>query len=247
MAEPILKLTRGVPKTDREWMDVFSKITKHLRVDGDRLVISTPVELPPSAAASVLGRAASTPGAPTDIIAASDGTYLKRTSGVLSFTTIDDDDIPAAIARTADVTDAINHHVAALDPHSQYLLLGETDARYPQATSGTFTAMLTGCTTSPTGTCRYVKNGSMVVLHIPSITATSNTTAATLTGIPAAITPLNAQTFIGRTVDNGTNNVARNVIETSSIITLTASIAGAAFTAAGTKGWGDTVFAYLLT
>lgn len=148
MAEPILKLTRGVPKTDREWMDVFSKITKHLRVEGDRLVISTPVELPPSAAASVLGRAASTPGAPADIIAGSDGTFLKRVAGVLSFTGIVDSDVPVTIARGSDVvtsiSTAIANHELALDPHSQYLTQTEGDARYRELTDAVNYSELTG-------------------------------------------------------------------------------------------------------
>jgi predicted FMN-binding regulatory protein PaiB len=45
---------------------------------------------------------------------------------------ITDSDIPAAIARDAEVTAAINAHLTAADPHSQYLLQSEGDARYRQ-------------------------------------------------------------------------------------------------------------------
>jgi hypothetical protein len=133
MAEPIIKLTRGVPKTDREWMDVFSKITKHLRVEGDRLIIEPEVELPPSAGTSVLGRASASPGAPADIVAGSDGTFLKRAGSTLAFSQIADGDIPAGIARDAEVAtaittavdSAITAHEAAGDPHPGYTTAAE--------------------------------------------------------------------------------------------------------------------------
>lgn len=61
-------------------------------------------------------------------------------------------------------------------------------------TEGTFTGTLTGCTTSPTVTIYYVRVGKHVTLTIPStITATSNTTAATITGLPAALRPARSQ------------------------------------------------------
>ncbi|MEG4944632.1 hypothetical protein, partial [Microcoleus sp. F4-D5] len=42
--------------------------------------------------------------------------------------------IPQPIARDSEVTAAINAHVAAADPHAQYLLQSEGDARYRQST-----------------------------------------------------------------------------------------------------------------
>lgn len=44
-----------------------------------------------------------------------------------------DSDIPAAIARDAETTAAINAHLTAVDPHAQYLLQSEGDARYRQS------------------------------------------------------------------------------------------------------------------
>ena len=49
-------------------------------------------------------------------------------------------DIPAAIARDAEVTAAMNAHLAASDPHSQYLLPSEGDARYRLSSTAFFTA-----------------------------------------------------------------------------------------------------------
>lgn len=45
---------------------------------------------------------------------------------------IADADIPSGIARDPEVTAAINAHLAAADPHAQYLLQAEGDARYRQ-------------------------------------------------------------------------------------------------------------------
>lgn len=45
---------------------------------------------------------------------------------------IPDSRIPAAIARDTETAAAINAHVAAADPHAQYLLQAEADARYRQ-------------------------------------------------------------------------------------------------------------------
>jgi hypothetical protein len=99
----------------------------------------------------------------------------------------------------------------------------------------TFTATLTGCTTSPTGTVRYSRQGNLVSLFIPTITATSNTTAATLTGVPAALRPANAVFSFAIITDNGTNEDGSVIVETSGVITLRRGDA-AAFTSSGTKG-----------
>jgi len=145
MAEPILKLTRGVPKTDREWMDVFKNLTKFFRVSGEELVIGGGITLPPasvgttelepgavtdpilrqSQATSVIGRSQGTAGTPTDIQAGADSHFLRRAGGVLNFGPIDDADIPANIARDSEITDAINAHLAALDPHPTYTTASE--------------------------------------------------------------------------------------------------------------------------
>jgi hypothetical protein len=57
---------------------------------------------------------------------------------------IADADIPTAIARDAEVTAAMNAHVGAVDPHSQYLLPSEGDARYRLASTVITDAELPG-------------------------------------------------------------------------------------------------------
>jgi len=56
--------------------------------------------------------------------------------------------------------------------------------------SGSFTGTVTGLTTTEQGTVYYERIGSLVTMWIDAdISGTSNTTAMTLTGVPAAITP----------------------------------------------------------
>lgn len=73
--------------------------------------------------------------------------------------------------------------------------LGPVAAAFVDMTpdSGTFTFTITGCATAPTGTGRWVRSGNLVILLVPAIAATSNTTALTFTGMPAAIQPATTQ------------------------------------------------------
>jgi hypothetical protein len=145
MAEPILKLTRGVPKSDREWMDVFRNLTKFFKVSGDQLQIGGEIQLPElsvgtdelqddavtdpklrnSQACSVIGRSVNSAGSPSDVQASVNGHYLRRTGDVLSFGAIADGDIPSTIARDTEVAAAITAHEAAGDPHPGYVTTAE--------------------------------------------------------------------------------------------------------------------------
>ncbi len=72
--------------------------------------------------------------------------------------------------------------------------------------TGSFTGTLTGCTTSPTLSINYVRIGNMVMLHFTgSLTATSNASSCTITGVPTAIRPATAQCLTGlyEILDNG--------------------------------------------
>lgn len=102
--------------------------------------------------------------------------------------------------------------------------------------TGSYTGTLTGCTTSPTGTIEWSLTGDVVTLQIPTISGTSNSTSATITGMPASIRPSTASSGIGITVDSGTAAIGRIVVETTGTITLYNSVTAAGFTAAGTKG-----------
>lgn len=102
--------------------------------------------------------------------------------------------------------------------------------------SDSFTLTLTGCTTSPTGTATAVRHKSTVTLSLPTVTGTSNTTVATLTGLPAAFWPAVTRTVLARVTNNGTTVLAIAQISTAGVVQIYADAGGASFTASGTKG-----------
>jgi hypothetical protein len=110
-------------------------------------------------------------------------------------------------------------------------------------TSGSFTATLTGCTTSPTATAYYAKAGNVVVIYIPTVTATSNAATCTLTGAPAAIFPTRTQWVAvpdGMMIDNGAVVQASAskgcYIQVGTGALVTFGISGGSWTSSGTKG-----------
>lgn len=113
---------------------------------------------------------------------------------------------------------------------------------YVSGETGSYTATLTGCTTSPTATITYTVQGKEVTLNVAAVTATSNTTAATLTGMPAAsstvpnLFPSVKRNLLGNCTDSGVEKVSPISVETTGVITL--NNAFAAFAASGTKGVG---------
>jgi hypothetical protein len=105
--------------------------------------------------------------------------------------------------------------------------------------TGSFTATLTGCTTSPTATCVWVKFGNLVCLTLGAVSATSNSTTTTLTGLPALLQAARQQNLsINFAEDNTAATNATVSITNSGTINLYkgASTSGTSWTAAGTKG-----------
>lgn len=108
--------------------------------------------------------------------------------------------------------------------------------------NGSFTGTLTGMTGSVTGQIDYTIESGTVWLsrsaNLPTLTGTSNTTAMTLTGIPAALRPkFTALAVCYGVIDNG--NVLGGFASISSAGVIAFSITAnppVAFTAAGTKG-----------
>jgi hypothetical protein len=111
--------------------------------------------------------------------------------------------------------------------------------------AGTFTATLTGVTASTTGTGIWVKisigNTGVVVLWIPSLVGTSNSTAATVSGLPSAIQTSFAQNLFCLTENAGTPGFSLiQVPAASSAITLFNGVPpSSTFTASGSKGVPD--------
>lgn len=118
--------------------------------------------------------------------------------------------------------------------------------------TGTYTGTLTGCTTSPTITVRWTRMGNLVTITLPSVTATSNTTAMTLTGsLPAALQPASTVTVpIAHAENNGTFDATISAQMTAGSTTINFGRNGSktGFTNSGTKGWATQIaFTYALT
>ena len=95
-----------------------------------------------------------------------------------------------------------------------------------------FTGTLTGCTTSPTATIGVVQQGSDCTFEIPSLTATSNSTGCSITGIPAKYQPATDQNFAGVALNNGAAAfTAFQILAGSGTLTFNST-----FTGSGTKG-----------
>ncbi len=115
------------------------------------------------------------------------------------------------------------------------------------ATSATFTGTLTGFGSNPSCSMKYRKNGSTVTLFVASGTCsgTSNSTAMSLTGLPAATQPTTAVVTSCWVVDNSHTLLANCQINAAASqidfgladsTTNTGRVtAGGLFTASGTK------------
>jgi hypothetical protein len=128
--------------------------------------------------------------------------------------------------------------------------IGLIDASGPQLrtiTVPSFTATLTGCTSSPTYTVRYVKHGNTVTLEIPDVAGTSNATTKTLTGLPAELQPASRkQALLASVQDNGGTLTPALVRIQGASIAYFANASGAAFTAKGTFSAQPVLVTYTL-
>jgi hypothetical protein len=109
-----------------------------------------------------------------------------------------------------------------------------------QFQTGTFTGTLTGCTTAPTATFTYAIAGRIATIYCSAgLEATSNTTACTITGMPAVLTPTNTQVAPCYGIVNSSNNVAAgytDIAGTTLTFLVSATSGGNGFTASGNKG-----------
>jgi hypothetical protein len=115
----------------------------------------------------------------------------------------------------------------------------------------TFTLTGTGFTSSPTGTARGSKFGNFVVLYIPAIQATSNSTLLTYTGIPTSWRPARKQTVTAEAIlDNSSNYLTGFIdVETTGTLTVTPRSSFTAlggFTSSGSKGISGLTITYSL-
>ena len=85
--------------------------------------------------------------------------------------------------------------------------------------SGSFTGTLTGMTASVTGTVNYRRVNNLVTLYLTSVlSGTSNTTAMTLTGMPAAIYPTGFRSAITEATDNGNSVLSLATVDSSGVV-----------------------------
>lgn len=156
--------------------------------------------------------------------------YSLRITGSQFALSLDDDSSapasnPILISRSGTTATVIN--LTATDVQANGVSIG--------GATGTFTATATGCTTSPTGTATYVKNGNIVVLNLPMLTCTSNLATFTYTGMSAAIQPSTLTQFASVPFAGATCN---SVVSTDVGAVLTAGSGTVTFTRAGSaSGW----------
>ena len=123
-----------------------------------------------------------------------------------------------------------------------FLLIGTASAIPPfppgcSSLQNVSTLALTGMTTNPNTTARWVIVNNQVTIEIDAVVATSNSTSMTLTGLPAALTPARNQYFQVLLEDNSVSTIIGLAQISGTTITFgkTANSTGG-FTSSGTKG-----------
>jgi len=132
-------------------------------------------------------------------------------------------------------------------PLTIYEALNAINAQKTVATyeTGSFTGTLTGCTTAPTATVNWSRAGNVICMELPTLTAASNSTTCTITGVPAALTPARLQTMPCSISDNTVASIGGAIIS-GVVVTLARGDANA-FNIAGTKGCRGGSLVYNLT
>lgn len=121
-------------------------------------------------------------------------------------------------------------------------------------TRGTFTGTLTGYASGPTGTVEYTVEqfgvGRRITLYVPAITGTSNATALTMTGLPAALSPTGTVygKFSDGTIQNngGFAGSGQAWSVNGTTVTFYSGHSATGWTASGTKGTGPLQLSYLV-
>jgi hypothetical protein len=113
--------------------------------------------------------------------------------------------------------------------------------------AGSYTGSLTGLTTVPTVTVNYRQSGNHVILSFAAQQGTSNSTAFTITGMPAAIRPSSNVSGILCTIqDNATIQAGRVTVQSDGTLAFSVGLSSGTFTASSTKGTRDNCIAYPL-
>lgn len=112
--------------------------------------------------------------------------------------------------------------------------------------NATFTASAVGFTAAVTGTASYTLVGGTVLLFLPELTGTSNATTFTITGLPAAITPVRTSNHVVTVSDSTTDiyGLLRLTAASTTITMLSALQANGDWGNSGTKAVLPTWVAY---
>ena len=124
------------------------------------------------------------------------------------------------------------------------LLLGTASTQ--AYTEGTFMATATGFSgTAPSGTAHYRILGKVGVVFLPNFIGTSNATTFTVTGLPAALTPVDLTRQWAPVQDNGVyGHGVVTVFGTG--LTVTRDVASSPWTATGAKALFGHTLTYVL-
>jgi hypothetical protein len=90
----------------------------------------------------------------------------------------------------------------------------------------------------------WVANGRTVTASYAGVSGASTVTTMTGSNVPAAINPINPQFTLASIINSGTANLSYTTIGAAGTWTFTATPAGGAFTASGTKGLNSFSFSY---
>lgn len=113
--------------------------------------------------------------------------------------------------------------------------------------SRTFTATLTGCTTSPTCEVTYTVSAGIVVLHVPGVSGTSDSVGAVLQGLPDELISSRSHRVLLPVIDNGVTVLGQAAIDEGvDYISLSTDVDESPFTASGTKGLPQYTLVYAL-
>jgi hypothetical protein len=240
-----LKSFRSIPADIIEWARYFSSVI--VKPDPNTVTNETFAN---RSANSIIGRPQADTGTPSDIIASADHQVLIRRGSALTFGVLDLTDLPDTLTTDAELateaTTLTNAYTAADAVVTAAYIAADAALVAAKFLTGTYAGGFTGCTTDPAPTIRYSASGSVVVLQLPSTTATSNATTFTLTGAPAAIRPARSQTLLCRTQDSGTTQLSIATLDTAGVITFGYGVTGAVYTNTGTKGFSAASLTYSL-
>jgi hypothetical protein len=148
---------------------------------------------------------------------------VTRSTGAMELTKL----LQLAAGVTANAPLRIPHGVAPTSPvngdiwtttDGVYIRLNGTT--YPFFKKGSYTATLTGVTTTVTGTANYTRVGNSVVLTLPELLGLSNSTACTITGMPVEIIPSLTLDFINRGVSENLAAEIGITLQTNGTLTL---------------------------